>query len=199
MENTVTESQYAVIDRYIIPADSIFPLCSESLLFFFKRITGSVITEAELIECLANLGYSPLLRNGKPWSGAGVPAWFRLRFVRDDATRGLFDYLDSSLCGSHCLSFVISNATLNRDKRMRDFCQSIVRTPNLCHRDVTDADVTEYLRWVSRHAPSSKSAFAATLLYYMSDDHEWIDHNLSPEQLQFIRENPNLKLTTTPC
>lgn len=189
----------AIIDSYVMPADTIFPLCSESLTYFLGRIAGATVGEEQLVECLSILGYKPLTQCGAPRVGIGRPAWFRIRFVRDEATAGLFGYFDETLCGSRYLRFILSNAKCNTDRRMRDFCSWLACVPELCRRDIADADVIDYLGWLARHAPSTKSSFAATLLYYMSDSHDWTDKNLSADQQQFIRENPSLKPCHNQC
>ena len=119
------------------------------------------------------------------------PAWFKIRFVRDIHTRGLFSYYDTSLCKSNILKRIIRNAKDNTERRVRDFCWYVNTSPDICTIDISDDEITEYIMWLSKHTSSPRSTMAALLLFYLDIRFANI---LSPDQLQFIRENPNLKI-----
>lgn len=192
MKRLTIEQLGEILDRYIIPARTLFPLCSESLAPFFSRITGEGISECDAIDALSGIGYTPLVSNDMPWTESyNKPAWFKICFVRDEKTIGLFDFFDSGLCSSVYLKRIIFNAKENENKRILAFCRSICTDMEMCRQNMTDDDVAEYLLWLSGHCPSPKSTFAALVLCYL--DNKYSD-SVSADQLQFMRENPDIIL-----
>lgn len=183
----------------MIPAKALFPLCAESLSVNMSRILSCPLSEDLLIAVLRDASYSPYRNKSSLWTEYdNVSPRFKVRFVRDARTAGLFDYYDETLCSSLFLKCLIRNALENDNSRMRSFCDFAVHQPELCESGISNGDVIEYLQWLSSHTPSPKSTMAAVAIYYLAKEYEsdifHINKRLSPDQLQFIRENPDLKL-----
>lgn len=192
MERLTFRELSEILDRYVMPAKQLFPLCSESLTHHLCTIANDYISEEDLIYSFNNIGYKPYISKDMMWNnGCPGPAWFKIRFVRDIHTRGLFSYYDTSLCKSNILKRIIRNAKDNTERRVRDFCWYVNTSPDICTIDVSDDEITEYIMWLSKHTSSPRSTMAALLLFYLDIRFANI---LSPDQLQFIRENPNLKI-----
>lgn len=180
-----------MINKYVESSPKPFQLSLESLVWFFSRFCDEEITENELADTLMAMSYQVCQR--------GCDIFFYIKFIRDIRTEGLFDYYDTSECDSYLLKTLIYNAVNNEDTRMRQFCDYAIHQAELCSTNVNDNDIIDYLQWMSRHSPSPKSTLAAVTLSQLSMYHENMIMNLSPDQLQFIRENPDLKLDTKIC
>ena len=181
-----------ILDQYVIPAKHLFPLCSESLAHHLCTIANDSISEEDLIYSLGNIGYRPYISKDMIWNkGCPGPIWFKIRFVRDVHTIGLFSYYETSICKSNILKRIIRNAKENPVMLVRKFCWYVNTSPDICAIDISDDEVIDYIMWLSKHSASPRSTMAALLLFYLDIRFANI---LSPDQLQFIRENPNLKI-----
>lgn len=181
-----------ILDRYVIPAKQLFPLSAESLTHHLCTIANGNISEEDLIYSFSNIGYQPYISKDMIWNnGCPGPVWFKIRFVRDIHTRGLFSYYDTSICKSNILKRIIRNAKDNPERRIREFCWYVNTSPDICTVDVSDDEIIDYIMWLSKHTSSPRSTMAALLLFYLDIRFANI---ISPDQLQFIRENPNLKI-----
>ncbi len=190
MNRLTIEKLSGILDGYIMPVGQLFPLCSESLVYPVSRLVCDNVSEDDLIDALSLIGYQPFISKDIPWNRKyDLPAKFKIRFTRDPQTIGLFSLYDISLCKSDMLKCIIYNAVENEEKRLRDFCQYINVQQNMCRMDVSDENVTDYLRWMILHTPSPKSTLAAVVLYHFNRAESDI---LTQDQLQYIRENPNL-------
>src|SRR5574344_26495 len=192
MKNTRNNDILAtVISKYVIASEDIYPLSAESLVFFFCRLCETEITEKELTYGLVSFGFHRMTDCGC--------TKFRIKFRRDIRIGVLFDYYDTSTCQSEFRKCLIQNAQHNTSCRMKTFCKYVIHQPELCEPDIDDNEVMDYIQWLCRHTPSPKSTFAAVVLYQLSsikNDHTYF---ISPEQMQFIRENPDLKLNINIC
>lgn len=180
-----------MIDRYVRPSTSLFPLSAESLLWFFERLYGNELKETELVDAFNSRQYKAYGKRESPQ--------FKIKFIRDKHVDGLFDYYDSSDCQSQQLKCLIDNARSNNNLRIKEFCDFAIHQTELCDENLTDKDVIDYLQWMSRHTPSPSSTLAAVILYQMSLYDDSIMMSLSSDQLQFIRENPDLQLKIRQC
>ena len=180
-----------MIDRYVRPSTTLFPLSAESLLWFFECLCGNDLKETELVDAFISRQYKAY---GKRYSPQ-----FKIRFIRDKHVDGLFDYYDSSDCQSQQLRCLIDNARSNNNLRIKEFCDFAIHQTELCDENLTDKDVIDYLQWMSRHTPSPSSTLAAVILYQMSLYDDSIMTSLSSDQIQFIRENPDLQLKIRQC
>lgn len=168
-----------IITRYARKSQRTFPLRSETLAWILSQLYHCEIDEKEIDVAFARIGIAP--------SDNGL---YKMYFERDWHVMGLFDFYDSNLTSSTHLKCLINNAIKNPDHRMRHFCDYIIHCREMCVKDLNDDDVIEYLLWLARHTPSPKSTFAATVLYSLIK----AESGLSPDQLQFVRENPELRL-----
>ena len=194
MRNRTMEDISEILDRYIMPAKQLFQLSSESLVQPVSRLVDDDISESDLIEALDMIGYKPYISNDIVWDQEySVPAHFKIKFIRDTQTIGLYSPYDKSLCKSRLLKCIILNACYNEEKCIRDFCRYMNRQQDMCSMDISDDQVTDYLKWMVMHTPSPKSTYAAVVLYFLNRAESYI---LSPDQLQYIRENPNLLMKT---
>ena len=191
MKDTKHDILTSLIDRYVRPSATLFPLSAESMLWFFERLYGDELKETEQIDAFIARDYKAYGKRESPQ--------FKIRFIRDKHVDGLFDYYDSSNCQSQHLKSLIFNARDNNNPRIKEFCDFAIHQTELCDENLTDKDVIDYLQWMARHTPSPSSTLAAVILYQMSLYDDSIIMNLSPDQLQFIRENPELQLNTRQC
>jgi hypothetical protein len=191
MKNAKHDILTSIISKYVLPAKKLHPLTAESMIWHFSRLCDEEISETRLIEAFISMNYLPI--------GDQYSPKFKIRFIRDKHVDGLFDYYDTSTCQSELLQHLIQNACDNSDMRIRSFCDYAIHQSELCDEEVTDNDVIDYLQWLTRHAPSPKSTLAAVSLYQLSQTNHDIVMNLTPDQLQFIRENPHLQLNTKIC
>jgi hypothetical protein len=191
MNDTKNDILASVIGKYVVASKDLYPLSSESLVIFFYNLCKIKITEQELIDCFIRFGYQPHIEGGC--------TKFKIKFIRDIHSNELIDYYDVSMCQSNFLKFLIYNALYNTSCRMKTFCNYIIRQPELCDPNVDDDSVIEYLQWLCRHTPSPKSTFAAVTLYQLSSIRHNNVYHISADQMQFIRENPDLKLNLKIC
>jgi len=183
-----------IIRDYVETGEGIkmYPLSSESMAGQMSRLAKESVSEKQLIDLFRKAGIKPFRDNGKPWNeSTGECAWFKMRFKRDETTIGLFDLFDETLTDSEWLKIIIRNAKDNPDSRMRRICRYVNEQRDMINKDITDNDVEDYLQWLATHTPSPKSTLAAMLLSRIEPTQY---DRLTPDQQQFVRENPQMQL-----